>query len=377
MKSLSQQKAIITLFTSVEGHLSIAEAIQQSLADKYTVHTFISRDALFDLYLPIYRFFPGIFKFVYNFGKNKVFRAIANVFLLHKYHDTVFSFNEQHQADLCMSVYFMYNPSLDKYVQKKHIDYINIIPDPRTTHPLYVSSLAQPNVVFDEAHQRECLKLRSNAAYAQLGWFVREEYQPPQNKKKAKEHLSLDSEKLTFLITSGSEGTHLVTSILPSLIAAKASLQIIVACGNNQLLLKDMEMLAQQTEQAGGEVSIIPLPFTKELYKYMQAADLVIGKAGPNSIFEAAATLTPFFAITHIAGQEDGNLDIIRERNLGYVEENPTKAAQLIKEIITQPEILQTFEPSLKELATYNRETKKKFLTLVEELLQKHPTLPS
>ena len=91
----------------------------------------------------------------------------------------------------------------------------------------------------------------------------------------------------------------------------------------------------------------------------MQAADLVIGKAGPNSVFEAIATLTPFFATTHISGQEDGNLDIIRDLKVGYVEEDVKKASKLLFKIIEYPEQLKEFKPHLKKLADYNKNSKK------------------
>jgi UDP-N-acetylglucosamine:LPS N-acetylglucosamine transferase len=98
----------------------------------------------------------------------------------------------------------------------------------------------------------------------------------------------------------------------------------------------------------------------------MQASDLVIGKAGPNSVFEAVACLTPFFATTHIAGQEDGNLDIIRELKLGYVEEDSVKAAKLLHQIIENPKQLENFKENLNVLSDYNKQAKTKLKVLLD-----------
>jgi UDP-N-acetylglucosamine:LPS N-acetylglucosamine transferase len=370
-------KKNIALYTSVEGHLSIAQAIQQLLEPQYTVHTYSTRDPSFDFYLPFYRNYPGAFRRVYNLARNSFFVKLVEKFLLLKYKKIVFSFNRHHHIDLCISTYFMYNPSLQKYCAQEQIGNISVIPDPRTVHPLLISEQADVNITFDAAHQKECQKVNSHAKYLEVGWFVRQEYTPAKSKHAAKKKINLDPEILTFLVTSGSEGTNLIASIFPFLLQAKTALQIIVSCGNNQLLLHKVEKLAQEAQKSTGAVTIIPLPFTTKLYEYMQAADLVIGKAGPNTIFESAATLTPFFAITHIAGQEDGNLDIIREHNLGYVQEDPAKAAELINEIVAHPEMLKTFESDLKKLNDHNKSAQVKFLSLVGSLLRKDELRPA
>jgi UDP-N-acetylglucosamine:LPS N-acetylglucosamine transferase len=88
----------------------------------------------------------------------------------------------------------------------------------------------------------------------------------------------------------------------------------------------------------------------------MQAADLVLGKAGPNTLFESVATLTPFFAITYIA-QEEGNLEIVKEQQLGYVEDKARAANKKILDIIKHPEQLEKFQEHLLDLKKYNQQS--------------------
>ena len=68
----------------------------------------------------------------------------------------------------------------------------------------------------------------------------------------------------------------------------------------------------------------------------MGIADLIIGKAGPNTIFETVAAKKPFIAITHIAGQEDCNLDLIKEYQLGFVEENAIKVVEALARCVEE-----------------------------------------
>jgi UDP-N-acetylglucosamine:LPS N-acetylglucosamine transferase len=51
----------------------------------------------------------------------------------------------------------------------------------------------------------------------------------------------------------------------------------------------------------------------------MASADVVMGKAGPNVLFEAVTLGKPFIATAYIPGQEEVNLDFIRRHKLGWI----------------------------------------------------------
>ena len=173
-------------------------------------------------------------------------------------------------------------------------------------------------------------------------------------------------------MVAGSEGTNGVLKNFPAFINSKKPIQVIFACGKNKTLYSTIKTLSKAVKIANpkNKAKIIPLAFTKDIHLYLQAADLIIGKAGPNLLFESVATHTPFLATTHVSGQEDGNLDIIKEYNLGYVEENMARSIKLIKNIIDQPKILKQFQPSLKKMATYNHNSKKILLQTIQTHLK-------
>jgi UDP-N-acetylglucosamine:LPS N-acetylglucosamine transferase len=87
------------------------------------------------------------------------------------------------------------------------------------------------------------------------------------------------------------------------------------------------------------------------MHEYIAASDVVIGKAGPNLIFESVACRKPFIAISHISGNESGNLGMIKDYNLGWVAENPFTAGKLIKDIIADPGLLQLKQAGLEHMA--------------------------
>jgi UDP-N-acetylglucosamine:LPS N-acetylglucosamine transferase len=364
-------KPTVGLFTTIEGHQSIAEAIQETLNDDYTVEVFLERDDIFDLYVPFYKFFPSFIAIPFYITKQKQISKILTQYYKRKYEGKLRYFQRKYKPSILINTYFMYTPSLQEIADHHQIPFLNVISDPRTIQPMILAEKANMNFAFDEYLRKVSLSYYDQVNIQTTGWFVRSEYEQEYNVNEVREALHLKKDVLTFLVASGSEGTNIVTSILPALLKTSRPIQVLIACGNNKTLYKSIRAFSEHLVGDNKKLSIQPIGFTKQLYLYMQAADLVIGKAGPNTLFEAVATLTPFFAITHIAGQEDGNLDIIREYKLGYVEENVFKANTLLSKIIRNPEQLEQFKPHLKKMATHNAGAKKQLKELVRQLLPK------
>jgi len=362
-------KKTIAIFTAPEGHESISEAITEALQDNYKIKSLMKRDPLFNVYVPLYQYFPRIFKIPYKLSAHKKSLESTHRVFLSRYLDTIKKFSKKNKPNLIINAHWMYNSSLEKLQVQSQIPFINILTDPLTLHPLIVAPQAQYNFVFDEAGKKFAQKYHPHVKYLNSGWFVRNRFEKKYNQKQVRKKLGLDLDKLTFLIASGSEGTTIVMKVLPTLILSPQPIQVVVACGNNSSLFKSIAALNSLLDKSDKHNNLIPLKFTPNIHQYMQAADLVIGKAGPNMLFEAVATETPFFAITHISGQEDGNLEIIKDYKLGYVEENILKAQKLLRQILNNPEQLNEFKPNLIKLKKYNQQAKEKLRRIVKQLI--------
>lgn len=357
------QKKTVVIFTTDQGHKSISDTIAKTLEPFFNVHIFSDDNFMFAYYIYIYRFFPNSTKLPFLFFKQPILRKFAAVYLDLQYRRKIKKFLELHQPDIVINAFWMFRPSLDVLLKNSHIRYLTVVTDPWTVHPFVASTVSESNLAFDEQTANSIKALVPEAPIDPIGWFVRDAFEQPFIKNEVRKHLSLDQDKLTLLFTTGSEGTEKIVPIVTDLLTTNLPVQIIVACGNNHHLLEKINNLQNKIKK---DTLLHAIPFTKELHLYMQAADLVIGKAGPNSVFEAVACHTPFFAVTHIAGQEDGNLDIIRELKLGYVEEDPAKAAKLLHQIIEEPEQLKKFTNNLKTLAAYNKQAKEKIKKLLK-----------
>jgi UDP-N-acetylglucosamine:LPS N-acetylglucosamine transferase len=66
-----------------------------------------------------------------------------------------------------------------------------------------------------------------------------------------------------------------------------------------------------------GEVQVIGLGFIENMAEYMVAADVLITKAGPGTISEAAALSLPIMLTSFLPGQEEGNVDYVINAGFG------------------------------------------------------------
>ena len=66
-----------------------------------------------------------------------------------------------------------------------------------------------------------------------------------------------------------------------------------------------------------GKVVVVGLGFVTEMAKYMVAADVLVSKAGPGTISEAAAVSLPVMLTSFLPGQEEGNVDYVVDGKFG------------------------------------------------------------
>jgi processive 1,2-diacylglycerol beta-glucosyltransferase len=352
---MSQDTVDVLILSTIEGHHSIANSIAHALAQAgLRSHVAICPDRILHVYRFFSRYRPSVLRVFFDLLHVALFRRVIAVRLRAVYSRQLFTLLERHAPRLLVSTNYAFEPSIDAHRSRIPIPYVNVVTDPRTPFVTNLSRIADITCVFDEELAALCRARHPRARTLVTGWFVRPLFTPPPDRGAARERVGLARELFTVLIAAGWEGSNQVLKILPGLLTVHRAVQIVVACGNNERMRGIVESLAVSAAARAGGVRLLALPFTREVHRYMQAADLIVGKAGPNMLFEAVATHTPFFAITHNHGQEDGNLDIIREYGLGFVEENPWRARHLLRGIIEHPESLGRLEAPLRALAGRN-----------------------
>ncbi len=351
----------ISIFTTKWGHYSIAAAVEESIKDEasYNVHlNNLPIDRLSELtYIPAYKFFPALYRIQYKSAEYEEISKIVLMYLDRRYKKIITKHIVSQKPKVVINTYFGFNKTLEALSQKYDFLYINIVADPRTFHKLEITSVGY-NFVFDQKAKKQCLSYGADKNKIIIsGWFVRNKFNTGNSNKLLRDKLGLSNNVFTILVVGGSAGNYSVLKILPALIKLNMKIQVVFICGEGKTLLQTVKAISEIIST--DRLQIHNIGFTKNLHEYIFASDLVVGKAGPNLLFETVGAKKPFIAVSHIHGQEDGNIQIINENKLGYTEENQIKIFQLVRKVVKDPSLLDKFKEPVEIMAKYNQKAGK------------------
>jgi UDP-N-acetylglucosamine:LPS N-acetylglucosamine transferase len=349
----------VLILTAPSGHTTLAKAVQGFLEDLPGVNIktidLVADGPEWDLFRFFYRYTPFMMKVPFVITLHPDILHIIGKINIRRHKEKLEAMLEQENPDLVITTYHGYIPVIDQIRGRFRFKYINPISDPVSLHPILFSRTADYNIGFDENSQEYGRRLRIPPERVQpSGWFTGRQFFEKPSPASVRQKLGL-VDRLTLLVCAGSEGNNAVVALLPALLLARHSrdFQVIFILGHNPALLTALRRYYRLAAWLNPHFPPVRLKgFTDKMADYIAASDVVIGKAGPNLIFETIASQKPFIAISHISGNEDGNLEMIRENDLGWVAENPFYAGRLIKKIIDNPALLDQKKSSLEKMAS-------------------------
>lgn len=124
--------------------------------------------------------------------------------------------------------------------------------------------------------------------------------------------LRLAADRTTALVLAGGEGSGPVGRLVPRLAVAMPELQIVVVCGRNVRLKRELASY-------GLPPTCLVLGFVDYMADLMHAADFVLTKGGPQTLSEALASGRPAIVTDLLPGQEQGNGAYIVRHGVGYL----------------------------------------------------------
>ena len=359
----------VLIITTGQGHASLAEVVATELElNNFAVATFKYFPKV-GLHLFLHRYAPGLMRLLSKPISNKYVVSLARFVLQYRFQKMVEKQIKKYQPKVVISSFYLLNPAIEKLKEKYHFYFINLITDPRTMILLNPSPLADVNFTFDEHQATKIREMYPQAKTKVVGWLVKHIFEEEYDQAQAKKALKLKPELPVLLLTSGSLGNASPVQLLPKLLSIKKPVQVVLICGSNELL-KTMAENFKQTLLKNELVALKIVGFTQTMEQYMRAADLVIGKAGPNTLFEATATRTPFMSISYGGEQEKGNQELIIGYNLGLVETNLDKIWLKLAEFIDQPELLTAFDLDLLKMKKHNLKAKQFLIEEVKQLIK-------
>lgn len=208
-----------------------------------------------------------------------------------------------------------------------------------------------------------------------------------------KDVLQLDyPERPMILLMGGGEGVgslqDIVSELYLDLVQRGADATICVVCGRNEKLKKQLEnrdwdqvtkdlsaipaekrrkrkrwwrgqrkhlktadkTSSHEISDRPGQVQVVGLGFVTNMAEYMVAADVLVSKAGPGTIAEAAAVGLPVMLTSFLPGQEAGNVDYVLEKGFGDYFEDPVDIAEQVSGWLQNREILNVMSHRAREV---------------------------
>lgn len=333
------------------GHRSIAKAIYGGLKKKEKENNWQVRYAEvkveagsgFGLYKLVYRYSPKLNRLACRLANKKISQKVLvelSKMNLPRMRRTM----NWHKPDLVISTYFLHSHTLVWWREKKDLTFKlwTMVADPWSVNPISFVKEADLHLVYDEVGERIAESFGiSGDKILKTGWWVRPEMYKKHDRKKIKKKLGFGDDRPVIFVGGGSLGTNSLTRLLPALLLVKKPVGVIVNTGTDKLahkLVNQYIKLFSRVRRVKSLVQIKNMGWIDNMAEVLTASDIVFGKAGPNFLFDVVAVGKPFVAITHIGGQEDGNIDLIREKGLGWVKEKNGEAARFLLDYLEKPE---------------------------------------
>ena len=172
-------------------------------------------------------------------------------------------------------------------------------------------------------------------------------------------HLGLDEKRFTVFLQGGGDGAARFARTVEQVLNIE-EVQIILAAGTNHKLYQQFQ----------GRKNIHVLPFTPEIAPYMAAADVVMGKAGPNVLFESVTLGKPFIATAYIPGQEEVNLSFIRRHKLGWIALKNSSQHYIIRLLAADRDLLKKRIQTVEAYRKMNTEAAQRIPNLIDDFLE-------
>lgn len=133
---------------------------------------------------------------------------------------------------------------------------------------------------------------------------------PPGDQGRLRAELGWPQDRPMVLVVGGGEGMGPLFETACAIARSGVRAGLAIVTGRN-------ESLRRRLEQVAWEIPTWVYGFEQRMPEMMQAATLLVTKAGPSTIAEAANAGLPVVLYSYLPGQEEGNVDFVVSRGLG------------------------------------------------------------
>ncbi len=357
-------KKVLFLFSDTGGgHRSAFQAIQDAMKIRFGgAVEFDAVDVLRECKWPLNKqpeLYPRVvntskflWALVYHSFDGKRRTRLARQFIYRNNRRILRRIVAEHPADVAVCTHSVIgNPTFRAFLTlDERPPFLTVVTDLVTTPSFWYDPRVDHCFVPTESAYRRGLRLGMSPSQMQItGLPVNPHFiNSMTTKEAARAEFSLHPDLPAVLLVAGSEGMGAIHKTVAALDAEPLDAQLIVVCGRNQDLKAKLEQRAwiNQHRIFGYVTNYHEMP------RIMAASDIIVTKAGPSTISEAAIAGLPMIISDRIPGQETGNVRLVTENRAGIYLPKPERVAERIREWLAEgPESLSQRAENARKIA--------------------------
>lgn len=363
-KGLAVSKRVLFLFSDTGGgHRSAFQAIRDALAIRYgSAVEFDAVDVLRELRWPLNKqpeLYPRmvntskfLWALMYHSFDGKRRSSLARQLIYRNNRRKLRRLVRERPADVVVCTHSVIaNPTFRAFLTlDERPPFLTVVTDLVTTPSFWYDPRVDHCFVPTESAYRRGLRLGMSPSQMQVtGLPVNPHFLDSMTgKDEARTEFGFDSDLPAVLLVAGSEGMGAIDKLVAALDAERLDAQLVIVCGRNEAL---RVRLASRTwinrRHLFGYVTNY-----REMPRIMAACDIIVTKAGPSTISEAAIAGLPMIISDRIPGQESGNVRLVTENRAGVYLPKPEQVAQRIQQWLAEgPAALQQRADNARRIA--------------------------
>ncbi|MHB8314072.1 MAG: glycosyltransferase, partial [Candidatus Dormibacteria bacterium] len=151
----------------------------------------------------------------------------------------------------------------------------------------------------------------------------------PATRRRLRRELGIDDQRLCVVVGGGAEGAGRLRPLLRAMLASQLPLHLLVLCGRNHSLLR-------WVRGRSWSIPLEAIPYTPDPARWLLAADVYVGKAGPSALAEAAAAGLAILVSDALPGQERSNLELLVAAGAGIAIAGPAQLLEVLGRLVAE-----------------------------------------
>lgn len=250
--------------------------------------------------------------------------------------------------------FFLIDPVYKALIKlKMKLPVYTLVTDPYTAHPIWALRKNLEYIVFSERLKNVFSKNVSENKIHVFPFILEEKFSQPvplSAVSNLKMEMGFSDEKKLILIMGGGDGIPHGRAILANLLNAKPDAEIAVVCGKN----KNFYNTAIRLKEKHPEIRIKIYEFINFVYELLNISDVVITKCGASTMMEILILNKVPVVNDYIWEQEKGNIEFVRDNELGIYEKDISRVPQAVIKLIEDDIYYEKFRKNIADMNIKN-----------------------